>query len=397
MAGSLAIRWSSAARAAGLGLAAIAALAVLAGALEPPAPPPVPPDVGLAPTGSPPAGPTPAAGGEHRGGAWDLEWPDSRRASAGARDPKASRGRDEPRRRRPPRGEPTSATTRKPSTRHTRRRPRPRPRRSRRPRLLRPRHRSRRAGLAARAGIRPRPRPSSASSTERKDRPWTSPPPGSPRSTATAARRSPPSCWRCWRWRSPLRPRRTRARTGRCSVMSRSARAIPMPSSDEARLTTRDRPTAARAGSGSRTRRAASPPSGAAPAPGRSPHRPEPRSSASRHGSAPPGPAATSPSCSSPSPAAPGRRSLPSRATGTAWAGPAPKAARSPRASRAPARAAAPGAATPTCTCAASHWRSATRSRPRSRRAGRCSPPAPAAARNRSGSRPTTPAPASVR
>jgi flagellar protein FliO/FliZ len=66
MAGSMAIRWTSAARFAGLGLAAIAALGLLANAVEPPAPPPVPPDVGLGPSVSTPD--TPAPAGEGRDG-----------------------------------------------------------------------------------------------------------------------------------------------------------------------------------------------------------------------------------------------------------------------------------------------------------------------------------------
>jgi hypothetical protein len=76
----MAIRWTSAARFAGLGLAVIAAFAVLASALEPPGPPPVP-DVGLGPSASSPA--TPSAGEERPGGAWDSPW--SARADSAAR------------------------------------------------------------------------------------------------------------------------------------------------------------------------------------------------------------------------------------------------------------------------------------------------------------------------
>lgn len=57
----LAIRWTRAARLAGLALLGAAALAFLAGALEPPEPPPLPPDVGLGPISSSPADP-PLAG-----------------------------------------------------------------------------------------------------------------------------------------------------------------------------------------------------------------------------------------------------------------------------------------------------------------------------------------------
>ena len=66
MAGSMVIRWTSAARVAGLGLAAIAALILLAGALEPPVPPPLPPDVGLGPSASVPVAPS-LAGTERAG------------------------------------------------------------------------------------------------------------------------------------------------------------------------------------------------------------------------------------------------------------------------------------------------------------------------------------------
>jgi hypothetical protein len=47
MAGTMAIRWTSAARLAGIVMGAVAALALLASALEPPAPAAVPDDVGI--------------------------------------------------------------------------------------------------------------------------------------------------------------------------------------------------------------------------------------------------------------------------------------------------------------------------------------------------------------
>lgn len=73
MAGSLSIRWTSAARVAGLGVAAIVALALLASALEPPAPAPIPSDVGLGSVAASPAVSSPA-GERDDGGAWDFGW-----------------------------------------------------------------------------------------------------------------------------------------------------------------------------------------------------------------------------------------------------------------------------------------------------------------------------------
>jgi hypothetical protein len=103
MAGTLSIRWASAARFAGLSLGAVAALAFLVSALEPPAPAAIPADVGLGVHSAEPAAPQRAAE-PSRPGSWTLAWPSPPGADArpepvrgGPRKPPHSRSRRPPR------------------------------------------------------------------------------------------------------------------------------------------------------------------------------------------------------------------------------------------------------------------------------------------------------------